>query len=85
MRAAVSAAACRSSQASRRLITSPAHWSHSGELNLVGGSLDHFGVVRWKLEQMGVEFSAEGAVVSVRMDRAPRPGACASALARIAP
>src|SRR5580692_839545 len=27
-----------------------------GELNLVGASLEHFGVVRWKLEQMGVEF-----------------------------
>ena len=44
-----------------------------GELNLVGASLEHFGVVRWKLEQMGVEFSTQGAVVSVRMDRPPRP------------
>jgi UDP-N-acetylglucosamine 1-carboxyvinyltransferase len=44
-----------------------------GELNLVGASLDHFGVVRWKLEQMGVEFATKGAVVSVRMDRPPRP------------
>src|ERR1700731_4035944 len=44
-----------------------------GELNLVGASLDHFGVVRWKLEQMGVEFSTHGAVLSVRMDRPPRP------------
>src|SRR5260370_18443569 len=44
-----------------------------GELNLVGASLDHFGVVRWKLEQMGVEFTAKGAVVSVRMDRPVRP------------
>jgi UDP-N-acetylglucosamine 1-carboxyvinyltransferase len=44
-----------------------------GELNLVGACLDHFGVVRWKLEQMGVEFSTKGAVVTVRMDRPPRP------------
>ena len=33
-----------------------------GELSLVGANLDHFGVVRWKLEQMGVEFTTEGAV-----------------------
>src|SRR5580698_3987252 len=44
-----------------------------GELNLVGASLEHFGVVRWKLEQMGVEFATNGAVVSVRMDRPLRP------------
>src|SRR6266567_3726885 len=44
-----------------------------GQLNLVGASLDHFGVVRWKLEQMGVEFGTNGAVVSVRMDRPVRP------------
>jgi UDP-N-acetylglucosamine 1-carboxyvinyltransferase len=44
-----------------------------GELNLVGACLEHFGVVRWKLEQMGVEFGTSGAVVSVRMDRPPRP------------
>src|SRR6266849_7929718 len=44
-----------------------------GEINLVGASLDHFGVVRWKLEQMGVEFSIHGAVVSVRMDGPVRP------------
>ena len=44
-----------------------------GEVNLVGASLEHFGVVRWKLEQMGVEFATNGAVVSVRMDRPPRP------------
>jgi UDP-N-acetylglucosamine 1-carboxyvinyltransferase len=30
-------------------------------------------VVRWKLEQMGVEFATNGAVVSVRMDRPLRP------------
>jgi UDP-N-acetylglucosamine 1-carboxyvinyltransferase len=44
-----------------------------GELNLVGASLEHLGVVRWKLEQMGVEFATNGAVLSVRMDRTPRP------------
>jgi UDP-N-acetylglucosamine 1-carboxyvinyltransferase len=44
-----------------------------GELNLVGASLDHFGVVRWKLEQMGVEFAQHGAVLSVRRDRPLRP------------
>ena len=44
-----------------------------GELNLVGASLEHFGVVRWKLEQMGVEFAQHGAVLSVRRDRPLRP------------
>src|SRR5579863_5979187 len=44
-----------------------------GEVNLVGASLDHFGVVRWKLEQMGVEFATNGAVVSVRTQHPPRP------------
>jgi UDP-N-acetylglucosamine 1-carboxyvinyltransferase len=44
-----------------------------GELSLVGANLDHFGVVRWKLEQMGVEFTAEGAVVKVRRDKPLRP------------
>lgn len=44
-----------------------------GELNLVGGSLEHFGVVRWKLEQMGVEFSTHGAVLQVRRDKPLRP------------
>ena len=44
-----------------------------GELSLVGANLDHFGVVRWKLEQMGVEFSSEGAVVQVRRDKPLRP------------
>jgi UDP-N-acetylglucosamine 1-carboxyvinyltransferase len=44
-----------------------------GELSLVGASLDHFGVVRWKLEQMGVEFSTHGAVLQVRRERAMRP------------
>src|ERR1700752_4052958 len=44
-----------------------------GELNLVGASLDHFGVVRWKLEQMGVEFAAQGAVLQVRREKTLRP------------
>jgi UDP-N-acetylglucosamine 1-carboxyvinyltransferase len=44
-----------------------------GELNLVGASLEHFGVVRWKLEQMGVEFSSAGAVLQVRRERTLRP------------
>jgi UDP-N-acetylglucosamine 1-carboxyvinyltransferase len=40
-----------------------------GEVNLVGASLEHFGVVRWKLEQMGVEFDTRGAILAVRRDR----------------
>jgi UDP-N-acetylglucosamine 1-carboxyvinyltransferase len=44
-----------------------------GELNLVGANLDHFGVVRWKLEQMGVEFAAQGAVLQVRREKTLRP------------
>jgi UDP-N-acetylglucosamine 1-carboxyvinyltransferase len=44
-----------------------------GELSLVGASLDHLGVVRWKLEQMGVEFATQGAIVQVRRDRELRP------------
>ncbi|MBO0775725.1 MAG: UDP-N-acetylglucosamine 1-carboxyvinyltransferase [Actinobacteria bacterium] len=44
-----------------------------GELSLVGTNLDHFGVVRWKLEQMGVEFASNGAVLQVRRDRTLRP------------
>jgi UDP-N-acetylglucosamine 1-carboxyvinyltransferase len=44
-----------------------------GELSLVGASLDHFGVVRWKLEQMGVEFSTHGAILQVRREREMRP------------
>jgi UDP-N-acetylglucosamine 1-carboxyvinyltransferase len=37
-----------------------------GEATLVGANLNHFGVVRAKLEQMGVEFSSGGAVAHVR-------------------
>jgi UDP-N-acetylglucosamine 1-carboxyvinyltransferase len=44
-----------------------------GEISLVGGNLDHFGVVRWKLEQMGVEFTQQGAVLSVRREKPLRP------------
>ena len=44
-----------------------------GEVNLVGANLDHFGVVRWKLEQMGVEFSSNGAVLGVRREKPLRP------------
>jgi UDP-N-acetylglucosamine 1-carboxyvinyltransferase len=44
-----------------------------GELSLVGASLDDFGVVRWKLEQMGVEFASQGAVLQVRRERQLRP------------
>ncbi|HEY7011134.1 MAG TPA: UDP-N-acetylglucosamine 1-carboxyvinyltransferase [Streptosporangiaceae bacterium] len=44
-----------------------------GELSLVGASLDHFGVVRWKLEQMGVEFATHGAILQVRRERPMRP------------
>ena len=44
-----------------------------GELSLVGASLDHFGVVRWKLEQMGMEFTSHGAILQVRCERPLRP------------
>jgi UDP-N-acetylglucosamine 1-carboxyvinyltransferase len=44
-----------------------------GEVSLVGASLEHFGVARWKLEQMGVEFATHGAIVQVRRERQLRP------------
>jgi UDP-N-acetylglucosamine 1-carboxyvinyltransferase len=44
-----------------------------GELSLVGASLDHLGVVRWKLEQMGVEFGTQGAILQVRREKDLRP------------
>jgi UDP-N-acetylglucosamine 1-carboxyvinyltransferase len=44
-----------------------------GEITLVGASLEDFGVVRWKLEQMGVEFATHGAILQVRRDRQLRP------------
>ncbi|MQA93374.1 MAG: UDP-N-acetylglucosamine 1-carboxyvinyltransferase [Streptosporangiales bacterium] len=39
-----------------------------GEVSLVGANLEHLGVARWKLEQMGVEFTQQGAVLHVRRD-----------------
>ncbi|WP_433179254.1 UDP-N-acetylglucosamine 1-carboxyvinyltransferase [Actinoallomurus sp. CA-150999] len=44
-----------------------------GEISLVGASLEHLGVAADKLEQMGVEFSQEGAVLRVRRERPLRP------------
>jgi UDP-N-acetylglucosamine 1-carboxyvinyltransferase len=44
-----------------------------GDLSLVGASLEHFGVFRWKLEQMGAEFATNGAILQVHQDRPPRP------------
>src|SRR5215813_5105617 len=44
-----------------------------GDVSLVGAFLDHLGVVRWKLEQMGVEFSTQGAILQVRRDKPLRP------------
>ncbi|MER6949488.1 UDP-N-acetylglucosamine 1-carboxyvinyltransferase [Nonomuraea sp. NPDC000554] len=43
-----------------------------GDLSLVGTGLD-LGVVRYKLEQMGVDFARQGAVLHVRCDRPLRP------------
>ena len=39
-----------------------------GDVSLVGANLDHLGVARWKLEQMGVQFTQQGAVLRVRRD-----------------
>lgn len=44
-----------------------------GEVSLVGASLEHLGVAADKLEQMGVDFSQEGAVLKVHRDRPLRP------------
>ncbi|GGP98015.1 UDP-N-acetylglucosamine 1-carboxyvinyltransferase [Actinomadura coerulea] len=44
-----------------------------GDLSLVGASLEHLGVAADKLEQMGVEFHQQGAVLQVRRDRTLRP------------
>ncbi len=44
-----------------------------GEATLVGANLNHFGVVRAKLEQMGVELSNEGAVAHVRRSGGLKP------------
>jgi UDP-N-acetylglucosamine 1-carboxyvinyltransferase len=47
--------------------------SAGGDINLVGANLDHLGVVRWKLEQMGVEFATNGAVLQVHREKPLRP------------
>ncbi|MBB4935085.1 UDP-N-acetylglucosamine 1-carboxyvinyltransferase [Lipingzhangella halophila] len=39
-----------------------------GDVSLVGAHLEHLGVARWKLEQMGVEFTQQGAVLHVHRD-----------------
>jgi UDP-N-acetylglucosamine 1-carboxyvinyltransferase len=44
-----------------------------GEATLVGANVGHFGVVRAKLEQMGVELHADGAVLHVRSPKKLRP------------
>jgi UDP-N-acetylglucosamine 1-carboxyvinyltransferase len=44
-----------------------------GEISLVGASLEHLGVAADKLEQMGVEFATQGAVLQVRRERPLRP------------
>ncbi|GAA0375596.1 UDP-N-acetylglucosamine 1-carboxyvinyltransferase 1 [Acrocarpospora corrugata] len=44
-----------------------------GSVNLVGGSLEYLGVARWKLEQMGVVFEDEGAVLQVSRAGPIRP------------
>ncbi|WP_214319492.1 UDP-N-acetylglucosamine 1-carboxyvinyltransferase [Nonomuraea sediminis] len=43
-----------------------------GDVSLVGTGLD-LGVVRYKLEQMGVDFARQGAVLHVRCERPLRP------------
>ncbi|HEX6469819.1 MAG TPA: UDP-N-acetylglucosamine 1-carboxyvinyltransferase [Streptosporangiaceae bacterium] len=44
-----------------------------GDISLVGASLEHLGVAADKLEQMGVEFATQGAVLQVRRERPLRP------------
>ena len=44
-----------------------------GQGTLVGANLGHFGVVRHKLEQMGVELRTDGAVLHVRRMHTLRP------------
>ncbi|GAA1567016.1 UDP-N-acetylglucosamine 1-carboxyvinyltransferase [Actinomadura kijaniata] len=44
-----------------------------GELSLVGANLEHLGVAGDKLEQMGLEFHQQGAVLQVRRERPLRP------------
>lgn len=43
------------------------------DVSLVGASLEHLGVAADKLEQMGVEFHQQGAVLQVHRDRPLRP------------
>jgi UDP-N-acetylglucosamine 1-carboxyvinyltransferase len=44
-----------------------------GDVELVGAQIHHFGIVRAKLEQMGVELLSDGPVVRVRRNGALRP------------
>lgn len=44
-----------------------------GDVALVGAQMQHFGVVRAKLEQMGVEFTQDGPVIRVRRSAPLRP------------
>jgi len=44
-----------------------------GSATLVGANVNHFGVVRHKLEQMGVELRTDGAVLHVRRLHSLRP------------
>ncbi|GAB3658481.1 UDP-N-acetylglucosamine 1-carboxyvinyltransferase [Actinocorallia lasiicapitis] len=44
-----------------------------GEVSLVGADLEHLGVAVDKLEQMGVEFHQQGAVLQVKRERPLRP------------
>ncbi len=44
-----------------------------GDIELVGAQLQHFGVARAKLEQMGVEFLQDGPVIRVRRPSTLRP------------
>jgi UDP-N-acetylglucosamine 1-carboxyvinyltransferase len=44
-----------------------------GDVALIGGRLSHFGIVRAKLEQMGVEFMEDGPVIRVRRRGELRP------------
>ncbi len=47
--------------------------STAGDVALIGARLQHFGVVRAKLEQMGVEFLEDGPVIRVRCKSPLRP------------
>jgi UDP-N-acetylglucosamine 1-carboxyvinyltransferase len=45
----------------------------AGDVTIVGAKLEHLGVARWKLEQMGVDLEPSGAVVRVRRHDRLRP------------